>query len=143
MQLYIYTGKELLTAVLLIWKIRLPAYSMNKESFFRFIKRPAFSGLFIFTAILLLTQLLSYQRYLLRKQIEQRDLISEANRVKEGLQSAISHSFSTTQTLAYIIENYGVPDHFDSVAQQLLSANQYVDLIEPVEGGVITNVYPL
>jgi len=116
---------------------------MNKESFFRFIKRPAFSGLFIFTAILLLTQLLSYQRYLLRKQIEQRDLISEANRAKEGLQSAISHSFSTTQTLAYIIENYGVPDHFDSVAQQLLSANQYVDVIELVEGGVITHVYPL
>ncbi len=116
---------------------------MNKEIFFRFIKRPAFSGLFIFAALLLLTQLLSYQRYLLRKEIEQRDLISEANRAKEGLQSVVSYSFSTTQTLAYIIENYGVPAHFDSVAQQLLSVNEYIDVVELVEGGVITHVYPL
>lgn len=116
---------------------------MNKESFFRFIKRPAFSGLFILTALLLLTQLLSYQRYLLRRGIEQRELISEANRAREGLQSVISYSFSSTQTLAYIVENYGVPAHFDSVAQQLLSVNEHIDAVELVQGGVITHVYPL
>ncbi len=116
---------------------------MNKEIFFRFIKRPAFSGLFIFTALLLLTQFLSYQRYLLRKGIEQREIISEANRAKEGLQSVVSYSFSTTQTLAYIIEHYGVPDHFDSVARQLISVNQHIDVVELVQGGVITHAYPL
>jgi PAS domain S-box-containing protein len=116
---------------------------MNNRMFEHFIKRPVTSGLFVFVALLLLTQFLSYQRYLIRKDADQREISSQATWTKERLQTVINYSFSATQTLAFFIEKYGVPQDFDSVARQLLNTNKYIDAIELVQGGVITNVYPL
>ena len=116
---------------------------MSNQSFFRFIRKPAFSGLFVFAALLFLTQYLSYQRYLLLQSARQSEITNQANWAKERLQAIVNYSFSTTQTLAFIIEKYGVPQDFDSVAKQLLNTNKYIDAVELVEGGVITHVYPL
>ncbi|MGF2413808.1 PAS domain S-box protein [Ferruginibacter sp.] len=96
-----------------------------------------------FFALLFLTQLLTYQRYLLRKDADHREISNQATLTKERLQNVINYSFSATQTLAFIIEKNGVPQDFDSVAKQLLNSNKYIDAIELLQGGVITNVYPL
>lgn len=116
---------------------------MKNRLFVHFIKRPVTSGLVVFFILLFLTQLLTYQRYLLRKDADQAEIYNQAALTKERLQTVINYSFSSTQTLAFIVENYGVPQHFDSVAQQLLNTNKYIDAVELVQGGVITNVYPL
>jgi PAS domain S-box-containing protein len=108
-----------------------------------FIKRPVTSGLVVFFILLLLTQLLTYQRYLLRKDADQREIYNQAALTKERLQTVVNYCFSSTQTLAFIVENYGVPQNFDSVAKQLLNTNKYIDAVELVQGGTITHVYPL
>ncbi len=116
---------------------------MNNRTFLSLLKRPVTAGLVVFAALLLLTQLLTYQRYLLLKEADQRVITNQAAWTKERLQTVVNYSFSSTQTLAFIIEKYGVPQDFDSVAKQLLKANKYIDAVELVQGGTITHVYPL
>lgn len=66
----------------------------------------------------------------------------EANTIADKLKSALSFSLSATKTLAYIVEEYGVPPHFDSVAADILESNKFIDAIELTRNGVITHVYP-
>lgn len=107
------------------------------------MKKPVIIGGLVFISLLILTQYLSYQRYLLLSDTAEKELTSKANQVKEGLQTVMQHSYSVTQALAFIVEKYGPPGDFDSVADLLLKANQHIDAIELTKGGVITHVYPL
>ena len=91
----------------------------------------------------MLTQLLAYQRYLIFKESQDLKVIGEANSIKDRLNISIAHSLSATKTLAYIVEQYGVPENFDSVAAHILEASRDVDALQLTREGVITHVYPL
>ena len=117
---------------------------MNRLKKFRVFKNPILFGLIVFVVILTLTQFLTFQRYLLLKNTEQQEIISQANWVDKEFQKILNQSFSTTQTLAFIVENYGIPNNFDSIAKLLLQTNKNINALELVDStGVITHVYPL
>lgn len=105
--------------------------------------RPFYTGIIVFLALNLLTMVLSYQRYLLFRDADQRKVIDEANSAKERLQNALSHSISTTYTLSFLVQKYGIPQDFDAIAKKLLENNKYIDAVQLVPGGVISNTYPL
>ena len=105
--------------------------------------KPAFIGLLIFFLLTLLTQFLSYQRYLLNKVEEEQRTMTVATSAKSHLLGALNYSLAATKTLAFIVERYGVPKDFDVVSQCLLESNKFIDAMELVEGGTITHVYPL
>src|SRR5688572_15065722 len=90
----------------------------------------------------LLTQLLTYQQYLIYKQTEFEKVSQEANTVGGKLKASLSFSLSATKTLAFLVERYGVPQDFDSIAQSILESNQFIDAVELTRKGVITHVYP-
>lgn len=92
---------------------------------------------------MVLTQYLTYQKYLLNKTDRHQEVIDAAKNAKNRLQTALYYSVSATKTLAFIINKYGVPDDFDAVADGLIRSNKYIDAIELVQKGVITHVYPL
>jgi len=106
-------------------------------------KYPILSGIITFLILLVLTQWLSLQRYQLIKNSSQKELNLKANETKARLQEMFSNHQSSTQLLAFIIQNYGIPKDFDHVARNILKGNKYIDVLEIVEGGVITHVYPL
>jgi PAS domain S-box-containing protein len=116
---------------------------MDKLQTSNISKRPVFIGLIVFVALLALTQFLSYQRYVINSTAEHREIINVANAAKERMQNALQSSFTATKTLAFIVEKYGAPKDFNSVAKPLLEANKHIDAIQLVKAGVITNVYPL
>jgi sensor domain CHASE-containing protein len=116
---------------------------MNKWTVFGFIKRPEVTGVFVFSALLLLTQLIAYQHYQLFQSTKYREEINAANLAKEKLQRALANSLSATQTLSFIVKTYGIKEDFDVVGKQILESNHYVDAIELLKGGTIINVYPL
>ncbi len=117
--------------------------SMTRNSVLNFVRKPVFIALLVFAFLMVLTQYLAYERYLLVKDTELDELNNEANGKKERLQTALSYSQSTAQTLGFIVERYGIPVDFDTVAKKLLSANKFIDAVQLVQGGVITHVYPL
>jgi len=100
-------------------------------------------GFIVFGLILAITQLLTYQRYLLSKNIGREEISKQANLVEKELQNVLNQGFTSTQTLAFLADNYGAPKNFDSIAKLLLKTNEKVDALELVNHkGVITHVYP-
>lgn len=107
------------------------------------IKRPQVFGFVIFIIVFVLTEYLTYQRYLIAKDNEQVEVLHEINSVKDRLKTALNYDLTAAKTLAFIVENYGVPNDFDRVAKAILSSNKNIDAIQLTEKGVITHVYPM
>ena len=105
--------------------------------------RPLLIGLAIFLSLLLLTQYLAYQRYVITIENEKANARNEADAVRDNLTSSLSYSLAATKTLAFIVKQYGEPSNFDSVASVILQSSKYIDALELTRGGVITHVYPL
>ena len=120
-------------------------YTIKKLSYILSIEtnRPFVTGLIVFLAAAGLTQFLAYQRYLISQEVDRQNIVEETNAVKSRIQNALSYSLSATKTLAFIIEEYGVPEDFERIAQEILESNEYIDALEITEGGKITHVYPL
>ncbi|WP_405400195.1 PAS domain S-box protein [Maribacter sp. Asnod2-G09] len=113
----------------------------NTRSIF---KSPLLYGFFAFLIVLIITQFIAYQKHQLHQKTEQQEIEQRVSKLKIDLQNILGQSFNATQTLAFIVEHYGIPDDFDSVAQLLLNSNNSIDALELVnKEGVITHVYPL
>jgi PAS domain S-box-containing protein len=97
----------------------------------------------VFACTAMLTQYLAYQRYLIAVESEREKVFVEINAVKERLKTSLSYSLSATQTLAFLVKEYGVPANFSSVAKEIIASNKYIDALELTNGGEITHVYPL
>jgi PAS domain S-box-containing protein len=97
----------------------------------------------VFVAIAVLTQLLSYQQYLIFKRSQLEMVSDEANTISDRLKTSLSHSLSATKTLAFVVEKYGVPHDFDSIAKAILESNKFIDALELTKKGIIIHVYPL
>ncbi|KAA2219311.1 PAS domain S-box protein [Maribacter flavus] len=102
-----------------------------------------FSGLLVFVFVFGLTTYLSYQRYLILKSSEENELRRQASQVENEIKRILEQGFSSTQNLAFLTENYGVPEDFPKVAKLILGTNSNIDALELVDStGLITNVYP-
>jgi PAS domain S-box-containing protein len=106
-------------------------------------RKPIIAGIAVFVAIGILTQLLTYQQYLIHERSELSKVSQEANRISDKLKTSLSFSLSATKTLAFVVKQYGVPKQFDSIAAQILESNNFIDAVELTRKGVITHVYPL
>lgn len=119
---------------------------MNLTLYNPFKKGNLFAKLFgmgVFLVLGTLTAYLSYQRYLLSEEDRQDKMVAAASAAMARLESSLNLGLSTARTLGFIVERYGYPTNFDSLAAGLQSANPYVDAIELSMQGVITDVYPL
>ncbi|APQ17300.1 PAS domain S-box protein [Maribacter hydrothermalis] len=106
--------------------------------------KPILEGLLVFLLVLLISQTITYQKLQLKEQSEKNDINQRVSRLKEDLQNVLGQSYNVTQTLAFIVDNYGIPENFDSIAKLLLNSNKNIDALELVNSeGVITHVYPL
>lgn len=106
-------------------------------------RRPLLVGLLVFIIFLFLTQYLTYQRYLLRKNAEQKEVTSVANAAKERMQATLNYSFATSKILAFVVERFGEPRNFDSLAYSLLRSNKFIDAVQLTRKGTIIQIYPL
>ncbi|WP_405411645.1 PAS domain S-box protein [Maribacter sp. Asnod1-A12] len=107
-------------------------------------KNPLFYGLSAFFIVFFITQYIAYQKYQLRQNKTQQLIEQRVSKLKMDLQNVLGQSFYATQTLSFIVDQYGIPDNFDSISRLLLNSNKSIDALELVNGdGVITHVYPL
>ena len=106
-------------------------------------RKPILIGIIVFLVLTIITQLLTYHRYLRNQDQVLQKINQEADFVKDKLQAALSFSLSATKTLAFLVKEYGVPKDFASTAKEILESNKYIDAIELTREGVITHVYPL
>lgn len=114
-----------------------------KKGFAFLYRNPVAFSAAVFVIIFIITQSLVLQRYILNLSKLEKENTEELNRVVDQLQFNLNYALSTTRTLAFIVENYGVPEEFDLIAEKLLETNELVDGIQLLENGVITKMYPL
>jgi PAS domain S-box-containing protein len=108
------------------------------------IKKPFVYGFLVFLLVSIITQTITYQRFQILQEAKQHEVNERVGKLKEDLQDIFDQSFDATQTLSFIVENYGIPNNFDSIAHLLLNNNKHIDALELVDDqGVITHVYPL
>ena len=107
------------------------------------ITKPLIAAILVFALLLALTQGIAFQRYLILKDTEDRELSNHANWTKGRLQTIFTDCYATTRTLGFIVSEYGVPPDFDSTAKELLKLNPYIDAVQLVQSGVIKYIYPL
>ncbi len=107
------------------------------------IKRPFLFGLFVFLMVAGLTQYLTYQRYLIGEDDEREGSLRELGAIQDKLQTTLAYNLSAVKTLAFIVENYGVSENFDSIARGILNSNRNIDVLQLTRKGVITHVYPI
>ncbi len=106
-------------------------------------KNPLIMGTMVFILVLVLTQYLTYQQYNLLKVNENIEVAKHAGKIEDEFQQILNQSFTATSTLRFIVEKYGVPTDFDSIAQILLSTDDNIDALELVNSeGEITHAYP-
>ena len=107
-------------------------YFLLKKIYIKSIKsrKPILIGIIVFLVLTIITQLLTYQRYLRNQDQVLQKINQEADFVKDKLQAALSFSLSATKTLAFLVEEYGVPKDFASTAKEILEANKYIDALE-------------
>lgn len=109
----------------------------------RLKQKPVLLGIMLFILTLVLTQSLTYQQYLINQKSEKQRITVELNKIKDNIQTALTYSVSATQTLSFIIKEYDNPEDFDKLAQNILNANHFVDVLQLTQKGIITHVYPL
>ncbi len=107
------------------------------------IGKPIWSGITVFIIAAFLTFGIAYQSYLINKNQKKTEVLKEINSVNYNLKTAISNGLSATKTLAFIINRYGTPKDFDSLAKNILESCKYIDALELTKKGLITNIYPL
>ena len=83
-------------------------------------RKPILIGVIVFLVLTIITQLLTYHRYLRNQDQVLQKINQEADFVKDKLQAALSFSLSATKTLAFLVEEYGVPKDFASTAKEIL-----------------------
>lgn len=108
-----------------------------------FYKNPRFTGFMVFAVIFIIAQSLTLQRYMLNLSETEKENTEELNSVIDQLQYNLNYALSTTNTLAFIVENYGVPRDYDSIAKKLLETNTLIDGLQLLQEGTITHMYPL
>lgn len=116
---------------------------MTDDNSYPLLKRPLSIGLLVFVLVTILTQYLTYQQYLIKKDEERQKVTHEMEVVKDRLKTALSYGLSATKTLAFIIGEYGDPHNFNKAAKAILESNKYIDALELTRKGAITHVYPL
>lgn len=108
-----------------------------------FISKPQTSGLITFFALLTLISLIVHQRYELFRENKEREVSNILYGVKQNLEQSLKNSYTVALTLALTLDNKGVPDNFESVADQLIKSNPDLQAVQLVPNGVIKYMYPL
>lgn len=104
--------------------------------------KPLLAGVFVFILTLLIAQYITYQKYLL-KEANQREQTNEQLRViSDKVDNNLTDALNTAKTLSFIIENYGMPGSFDSLAKKLIANKPIIHSIQILRNGIITHNYP-
>lgn len=113
------------------------------EKLRRFLRRPISSGVLTFLFFMTLGSFILWQRYQILKEAEQREMSNLIGFIENNIDNALKNSYSAALSLALLVENDGTVSGFDDVAPQLVNDNPFIDVVQMVPGGIITQVYPL
>lgn len=107
------------------------------------MKHSKFTSWLVFVLMILATQILAWKWYEKEGSIEKQLVDKEVAHIGYLIETTIQNSNSITGVMASMVEHDLLNNHFDLIAQKLLSQNKHIDAIQLVQNMVITHTYPL
>lgn len=108
-----------------------------------FLNKPKTTGFITFLFLSYVVGFLVYQQYQLIKEDEQREMNNILHIVNQNLEQSLKNCYTTTLTLALIINDKGIPENFDYVGKKLMESNNSISAVQLVPNGVIKYIYPM
>lgn len=99
----------------------------------------------VFVLLMVITQFLAYQNYLLLQSEHKQILLTEINTYHSKIETLLQSARAAATTLAYIVQTkQNQIDSFDEIGRLLVTPNSFLDAIQLVNAqGAITQVYPM
>jgi PAS domain S-box-containing protein len=107
-----------------------------------FISRPRLSTFIVFLALLVLICPLVLQRYEIIKENREQEMSNILHVVQQNLNHSLKNCYTTTISLAMIVNDNGEPENFDALAKVLVESNPTIDAVQLVPNGIIKYTYP-
>lgn len=107
-----------------------------------FIQHPVVSGFMVFTVLITIGVILTYQRHMLWKNQEEKLAMNAVESARNQLQGSLAYSAHATLSLALSLRDGRIPDDIDSIASEIMSISRFIDAVQLVPNGVIEYVYP-
>ncbi|MFY0481376.1 PAS domain S-box protein [Flavobacterium sp. PLA-1-15] len=108
-----------------------------------FLENPKRTGYLVFLCLFLVCLFIFNLNYRINKEEQKREMVSTLSNVRKNIEQTLKNSHTTALTLALTINDNGIPENFDSIANQLIRNNQDIDVVQLVPDGIIKYVYPL
>lgn len=105
-------------------------------------KKPLVFGIVAFISVLIVTQLITYQKYLLNIAAQEENTNDYLEYISDRIESNLTDALNTAKTLSFLVENFGEPKSFDRLAQKLIDGKSCIHAIQILKNGVITSNYP-
>jgi signal transduction histidine kinase len=100
-------------------------------------------ALIVLFVSIMMTQFVAFRIYTVVKENEQLQVKHEAIQIKNQFENVLKNSESATKIMAFLVKNQFAETYFDSVSNNILLENKYIDAIQLVEGKTITKVFPM
>ncbi|WP_026763393.1 CHASE domain-containing protein [Sediminibacterium salmoneum] len=107
------------------------------------VKHSRFTSWLVFVLMIVVTQILAWKWYEKERSLEKQLVEREVIHIGNQIETTIQNSSSITSVIASMVEHNLLNNHFDMIAEKLLSQNEYIDAIQLVQDMVITHTYPL
>lgn len=107
------------------------------------LTNPRFAGWIVFAILLLVTQLIAIQILEIERENEYVQLKQETQFFKNHLETSLNHSVTATHMLAFLVQKEIIKDNFDTISQDIMERNDFIDALQLVEGSVIKKTFPL
>ncbi len=99
-------------------------------------------SIIVFVLIFSISQFFARQQHLFYQKSVDTDLAIELKSAEQTFHTLLNHNQTSAFALGLIYHQHADMMKFDSLAKDLMEANEFIDIVELTNKGVITHVYP-
>lgn len=108
-----------------------------------FLDRPKVLGLLVFVSLSIVFNYIAYQQYLIDKENKRVEMSNTLDVITQNIDQSLKNCYTTTLSLALIIDENGIPQDFNVIGKRLLESNSSINAVQMVPNGIIEYTYPL
>ncbi|SDD70874.1 PAS domain S-box-containing protein [Algoriphagus faecimaris] len=108
-----------------------------------FYSYPKAVGFGVFFIFILISGSITYTEYQLRLSNFRQQMNAKLTETSREINTAFSDATGAIKTLAYFSQNYQIESNFEEAGKQIMESHPYVDIVQVLDSGKITAVYPL
>lgn len=108
-----------------------------------FVLKPRLIGMLVFLFFCIIFSLIISQQYQILKKAKDDEMNAKLQSIHKSIDQSLKKNYVDGLTLALTINEKGIPENFEEIAQQILKNNHNIDILQLVPNGIIRYTYPL